>query len=106
MFIVICLSLYVTSSYARIHETACTPCMQRGDRELSSDGVNAELALWVPTYDYGSDSVFGVTPPQVSPEDEAIYHTACSVAEFGSVHVPQQSLQLYAKYIKQWADMA
>ena len=104
LIVVVAAVVVVVFSYAKIHESACSPpCMQKGMRELSSDGVNAELAQWEPTYDYGCDSVFSVSPPQVSADDEAIYHKSCGIAENGAVHVPSQSLLLYSKYIKLWS---
>ena len=53
-----------------------------------------------PAFDYGSDSVFGVAPPVVSPEDALIYQQAVRVATRGPQHIPAASLEMYRNYSK------
>ena len=55
-----------------------------------------------PTYPYKEDSVFGIEPPVVSPEDERIYELSVRVATRGPTTLPTASVQLYAQY----ADLA
>ena len=70
--------------YVQVHQSACTPSYtDRQGKELTSQEVNAELARWKPSYDYGTDSVFSVTPPTVSPQDMALYEKSCRVAVKG-----------------------
>ena len=69
--------------------------------ELTSDLVNQELALWEPSYDYGTDSVFSIKPPKVPREDEIIYEESVMVATRGPFPLPQDSLDLYKNYAKQ-----
>lgn len=92
-----CLFVY---RYAQIYKTACTP-KSENPQELTSEVVNADLAKWEPTYDYGTDSVFSISPPKVSPEDEYIYETSCRVTENG----PSATLDenFYTEYLKQWS---
>ena len=78
----------------------CSPS-NGGPLELTSDLVNQELALWEPTYDYGTDSVFSIKPPKVSKEDEIIYEESVMVAKKGPFPLPQDSLDLYKNYAKQ-----
>lgn len=78
----------------------CAPSNGR-PAELTSDLVNQELALWDPTYDYGTDSVFEIKPPRVQHEDEIIYEEAVQVAKRGPFPLPVDSIDLYKKYTKQ-----
>lgn len=89
-----------TCRYAKVQESACTPYIGE-ERELTSDEVNAELSKWRPSYDYGTDSVFSITPPVVSPQNMAIYEKSCRVAEKGPIFSVTEN-QLYRKYIKDW----
>ena len=89
-------------SYAKVYESACTPCLKK-DQELTSEEVNAELARWRPTHDYGTDSVFSITPPMVSPQDMAIYEKSCHVATRGPVFQTTE-YQLYSQYINKWSS--
>ena len=85
-----------------MYESACTPFPSTShDTELTSDLVNAELSIWEPTYDYGTDSVFSITPPLVSPDNDRIYEVSCQVAQKGPVSLAQK---LYASYLKQWSS--
>ena len=72
-----------------------------GPLELTSDLVNQELAMWEPTYDYGTDSVFSIKPPKVPREDEIIYEESVMVAKRGPFPLPQDSLDLYKNYARQ-----
>ena len=85
-----------------MHESACTLHSEKDRKtELTSEEVNAELERWRPTYDYGTDSVFSITPPVVSAQDMALYEKSCRVAEKGPVFsVPQN--QVYRKYVRDW----
>ena len=85
--------------YARVHQSACTPNGQQ--KELTSQEVNAELAKWKPSYDYGTDSVFSVKPPVVSPQDMALYEKSCRVANQG----PLPSYSEYQLYVKRWSNV-
>lgn len=90
--------LAVICRYASVHQSACTPSsIDDQKRELTSQQVNAELAKWKPSYDYGTDSVFSVTPPVVSPQDMALYEKSCRVATKG----PLPSYSEYQLYVKQ-----
>lgn len=92
--------------YAKVHESACTPCYDEGQKkELTSEEVNAELARWKPTHDYGTDSVFSITPPVVSPQDMAIYEKSCQVGEKGPVFQSAEH-RVYCKYISNWSSNA
>lgn len=68
---------------------------------MTSDLVNQELALWEPSYNYGTDSVFEIKPPVVPQEDEMIYEDSVLVAKRGPFPLPQDSLDLYKNYAKQ-----
>ena len=87
--------------YAIIHETACVPSFKE---TISSADVSSELDLWEPTDDYGSDDWFRIKPPTVPEKDQELYRKVCDVAERGPICVPQESLELYSKYIKQWCE--
>lgn len=85
-----------------MHESACTPYDEGQKKQLTSEEVNAELARWKPTYDYGTDSVFSITPPVVKPQDMAIYEKSCRVAEKGPVFQTTE-YRVYSKYISKWS---
>lgn len=89
-------------SYAKVYESACTPSYPGQKRELTSEEVNAELARWKPKHDYGTDSVFSITPPVVSPQDMAIYEKSCRVAEKGPIFQTHE-YRVYSKYIAKWS---
>lgn len=93
----------LTCRYASVHESACMPYAEGQKRELTSEEVNAELARWKPTHDYGTDSVFSITPPVVKPQDMAIYEKSCRVAEKGPVFQTTE-YRLYSKYISKWSS--
>ena len=86
-----------------MYETACTPYSKGRLNELNSDIVNNELAKWEPLYDYGTDSVFSITPPVVSDRDNDIYEESCQVAEEGPSVSPSSEL-VHNKYIKLWSS--
>ena len=90
--------------YAILHETACVPSFNGQETTISSADVSSELDLWKPTDDYGSDDWFRIKPPTVSEKDQELYRKVCDVAERGPICVPQESLELYSKYIKQWCE--
>ena len=77
----------------------CAP--SSGKPELTSDLVNQELALWEPSYDYGTDSVFSVKPPKVPREDEIVYEDSVLVSKRGPFPVPVDSVEMYKTYAKQ-----
>lgn len=95
------MTFYISCSYAKVHESACTPYPEDNQRQLTSDEVNAELSRWKPSYDYGTDSVFSIAPPVVSAHDMAVYEKSCRVAEKGPYFSVPES-QLYRKYVKDW----
>ncbi len=64
----------LTSQY----KMACTPSLDE-DPGLTSDLVNRDISLWEPTYDYDTDSVFGVAVPVVSQESKRVRHYEASV---------------------------
>ena len=85
--------------YAKVHRTACMPPVNAGEpTKLTSDLVTNELSQWEPTYDYGKDSVFGIDPPIVSPEDEQIYEQAVHVAHEGPLPLSNSLLKMYKNY--------
>ncbi len=84
-----------------MHQSACTPSpINSKERELTSQEVNAELAKWKPSYNYGTDSVFSITPPVVSPQNMALYEKSCRVAVKG----PVPSYSEYQLYVKHWSS--
>ena len=70
--------------------------------ELTSDLVNRDLSLWEPTYDYGNDSVFGISPPVVSEESKRVYESSVRVGARGPQPVPERSLRLYHEYANEY----
>lgn len=88
-----------------IYESACVPSVDGPEADFSSADVSSELDLWEPMENYSTDDWFSITPPTVSQEDQEIYRKACEVVERGTKPVvPTESLELYAKHIKQWCD--
>ena len=87
--------------YAQVYESACAS-KDSGSKELTSEEVNAELERWKPTHDYGTDSVFSITPPLVSPQDMALYEKACRVAEKGPLFQTTE-YRVYSKYVSTWS---
>lgn len=85
-----------------MHENACTPNHGESTKELTSEEVNVELERWKPTHDYGTDSVFSITPPVVSPQDMALYEKSCRISEKGPVFQTTE-YRVYSKYISKWS---
>ena len=93
-----------STRYADIHHTVC---VQPSDdvTELDSDLVNRELSLWEPTYDYGKDSVFSVTPPTVSEESKRLYEASVRVGTMGPLPIPESSWRMYQEYAEEYKRM-
>ena len=51
-----------------------------------------------PTCNYGSDSIFQITPPTVSDEDKLVYDTHCKIAQFGPRPPSDYDKLLYAQF--------
>ncbi len=97
------ISLFL-SRYANIYKMACTPSLDE-DPGLTSDLVNRDISLWEPTYDYGTDSVFGVAVPVVSEESKRHYEASVRVATMGPLPIPQQSENMYEEYADEYKRM-
>ncbi len=90
--------------YADIYKTACTPSLDE-DPGLTSDCVNRDISLWEPTYDYGTDSVFGVAIPVVSEDSNRQYEASVKIATMGPLPISQQSENMYEEYADEYKRM-
>ena len=65
------------------------------NKEQTLTEITNERKLWTPLGDYGSDSVYCISPPVVSEESKQIYDRCATAYKLGSFPVPETDRLVY-----------
>ena len=93
-------SISQQNRFDRLYQLSCIPLQPEPNEDLvlTAQKVQKERLLWKPTCNYGSDSIFQITPPTVSDEDKLVYDTHCKIAQFGPRPPSDYDKLLYAQF--------
>ena len=94
-------TLFHHNRYAAIYQLSCVP-RDLNPEELTSACVEMEKKIWKPLGNYGNDSIYSTSPPQVPEESIKIYDQCVLVAKQGAFKPSSNDIQIYDQYTQEY----